>query len=176
MTKQIFWLIACLIGIEPSMALDPDSVDAIDSNKASLKVPGKDARVGSDASLPAEPESELDKALNFDAAADPISIMGTPAPVGRSVVPSGVSLTEFLEFGMVPVEDLEAELAAAPKTPGVIPSGPKGRYYTIYTRAVSTGSSGADSVSAEVGDVSEEESDDEDEEEDDDEDPENADL
>lgn len=82
--------------------------------------------------------------------------------------PQKVSLEEYFEYGMVPVENLEAQLSegavAATKTLGVN----RGKYYTVYSKV-----SGGDSSSSDSGNEAEFENIEftEDEEESDDDEP-----
>lgn len=62
--------------------------------------------------------------------------------------PQKVSLEEYFEYGMVPVEDLEAQLSegavAATRTLGVH----KGKYYTVYSKVSGGGGDSGSSDSA----------------------------
>lgn len=165
--KQIIFLLSFLIGAESSLAINDEAVESIDREKMTNKLPGKEASDAPEV-VPA-PSFEKDAGVSFDLSRESIATMTLPA--GNSIIPSGVSLSEFLEFGMVPVEDLEAELAAPIKNPGLTATSPKGKYYTVYSRAISTGSSGtgATPVSIDGLEVSEDDPEgDEDEEDDDD--------
>src|SRR3990167_10486171 len=114
MTKIFPYVMIYLTSIVSCWAMTEEASEVSTENKLSVNARGEPVESNPEGDVVYLPVAQDDESTSQSP--DLNSVVNFNAnPVTNSVVPSGVSLQEFLEFGMVPVEDLEAELASPVK-------------------------------------------------------------
>jgi hypothetical protein len=178
MNKFIFGAFGFLLMLGNGQAANEDAAEAVETSKANLKAIGGSEKT--DALSEGQSMSHSDykvtkEHLDLDVDTEPLPVAPHPIPTLNGVTPQGGSLVEYLEYGMVPVEDLEAQLVQQASQSN--DSG-KGKYYTAYvrTRAASFGGTTSTSTSVTETEASVAEEEDESDDERDDDDAEEADL
>lgn len=130
MHKYILWLALCAGVVELASAHKAEAVD----NHDPVKIVASPGDVAPDSISSEKDVDFLADKINLEAVQQPVANRNALLP-RNPVAPTGVSLEEFLEHGMVPVEDIEAKLAEQGGHVGQKPAGPKSRYYTVYARS-----------------------------------------